>query len=180
MSLYLPVTGGVSVKLENTGTNDIQEELQNLNFKRTCICEQQEQEEEEELRKGANHTENQKQELEEPELYAYLGEGWILTTSELFTVPNDNGTFTQANFHKFYLDNPKYPLICTTLGWGYPVHTTLLVPTLLQHQKNSITPNQTCLFLGREPFAKAVTYAVTIVYSDTLDLQVEGHNDTVT
>ena len=41
--------GGVSVKLENTGTNDIQEALQNLNFKHTCICEQQEQEEEEEL-----------------------------------------------------------------------------------------------------------------------------------
>ena len=39
----------VSVKLENTGTNDIQEALQNLQFKHTCICEQQEQEEEEEL-----------------------------------------------------------------------------------------------------------------------------------
>ena len=41
--------GGVSVKLENTSTNDVQEALQNLNFKCTCICEQQEQEEEEEL-----------------------------------------------------------------------------------------------------------------------------------
>ena len=41
--------GGVSVKLENTGTNDVQEALQNLNFKHTCICKQQEQEEEEEL-----------------------------------------------------------------------------------------------------------------------------------
>ena len=150
---------GVSVKLENTGTNDIQEALQNLNFKCTCICKQQEQEEEEELQKGTNHTENQKQEQEQLELYAYPGEGWILTTSEPFTVPNVNGTFTQANYHKFHLDNPKYPLICTTLGQGYPVHTTLLVPTLLQHQKSTITPNQTCLFSGREPFAEAVTYA---------------------
>ena len=40
---------GVSVKLENTGTNDVQEALQNLSFKCTCICKQQEQEEEEEL-----------------------------------------------------------------------------------------------------------------------------------
>ena len=39
---------GVSVKLENTGTNDIQEALRHLQFKCTCICEQQEQEEEEE------------------------------------------------------------------------------------------------------------------------------------
>ena len=38
---------GVSVKLENTSTNDIQEALQNLQFKHTCVCEQQEQEEEE-------------------------------------------------------------------------------------------------------------------------------------
>ena len=40
---------GVSVKLENTGTNDIHEALQNLQYKCTCICKQQEQEEEEEL-----------------------------------------------------------------------------------------------------------------------------------
>ena len=93
-NLKSDTNGGVSVKLENTITNDIQEALWNLNFKCTCICEQQEQEEEEELRKGANHTENQKQEQEEPKLYANPGEGWILTTSELFTVPNDNGTFT--------------------------------------------------------------------------------------
>ena len=39
---------GVSVKLENTSTNDIQEALQNLQFKCTCVCKQQEQEEEEE------------------------------------------------------------------------------------------------------------------------------------
>ena len=45
---------GVSVKLENTGTNDIQEVLQNLNFKCTCICQKQEQEEEKELQRGAN------------------------------------------------------------------------------------------------------------------------------
>ena len=152
---------GVSVKLENTSTNDVQEALWNLNFKCTCICEQQEQEEEEELWKGANQTENQKQEQEELELYAYSGEGWILTTSEPFTIPNDNGTFAQANYHKFYLDNPKYPLVCTTLGWGYPVHTALLIPTLLQHQKNAITPTQAYLFSGREPFSEAVTYATT-------------------
>ena len=60
--------GGVSVKLEDTGTNNIQEALRNLKFKCTCICEQQEQEEEEEQQKRANHTENQKQE-QEPELY---------------------------------------------------------------------------------------------------------------
>ena len=149
----------VSVKLENTGTNDIQEGLRHLQFKHTCICEQQEQEEEEELQKGANQTGNQKQEQEDPELYAYPGEGWILTTSEPFTIPNDNGTFAQANYHKFYLDSPRYPLICTTLGRGYPVHTTLLIPTPVQHQKNSIMPTQTHLFSGREPFSEAVTYA---------------------
>ena len=38
----------VSVKLENTGTNNIQEALRNLKFKCTCICKQQEQEEEDE------------------------------------------------------------------------------------------------------------------------------------
>ena len=48
-SLKGDTNGGVSVKLENTSTNDIQEALQNLNFKHTCICKQQEQEEEEEL-----------------------------------------------------------------------------------------------------------------------------------
>ena len=102
---------GVSVKLEKTGTNDVQEALRHLQFKHTCIYKQQEQEQEQEEQKRANQTENQKQEQEEPKLYAYLGEGWIATTSELFTVPNDNGTFTQANYHKYYLDNPKYPLI---------------------------------------------------------------------
>ena len=39
---------GVSVKLENTGINNIQEALRNLKFKHTCICEQQEQEQEQE------------------------------------------------------------------------------------------------------------------------------------
>ena len=39
---------GVSVKLENTGTNNIQEALRNLKFKCTCIGKQQEEEEEEE------------------------------------------------------------------------------------------------------------------------------------
>ena len=129
---------GVSVKLENIGTNNIQEALRHLKFKCTCICEQQEQEEEEEQQKRANQTENQKQEQEELELYAYPGEGWVAMTSELFTVPNDNGTFTQANYHKYYLDNPKYPLVCTTLGKGYPIHTALLIPTPVQHPKNHI------------------------------------------
>ena len=64
---------GVSVKLENTGTNDIQEALRHLHFKHTCISEQQEQEQEQQKR--ANQAENQKQEQEEPELYTYLGEG---------------------------------------------------------------------------------------------------------
>ena len=151
---------GVSVKLANTGTNDVKEALRHLQFKCTCICEQQEQEEEEKLQKKANQVENQEQELQEPELYAYPGEGWTYTTCEPFTVPNDNGTFAQASYHKFYLDSPKYPLICTTLGKGYPVHTALLIPTPVQH-KNSITPTQTCLFSGREPFAEAVTYTTT-------------------
>ena len=48
-NLKSDTNGGVSVKLENTSTNDIQEALQNLCFKHTCICEQQEQEEEEKL-----------------------------------------------------------------------------------------------------------------------------------
>ena len=130
---------GVSVKLENTSTNNVQEALRHLGFKHTCVCKQQEQEEEDEQQKRANQTENQKQEQEELELYAYLGEGWIATISELFTIPNDNGTFAQANYHKFYPDNPKYPLVCTTLGKGYPVHTALLIPTPVQHQKNYIT-----------------------------------------
>ena len=46
-SLKGDTNGGVSVKLENTSTNDIQEVLRNLQYKHTCICEQQEQEEEE-------------------------------------------------------------------------------------------------------------------------------------
>ena len=147
-SLKGDTDGGVSIKLENTGTNNIQEALRNLQFKCTCICKQQEQEEEEEQQKRTHQAEDQEQEQKEPELYAYPGEGWIFTTSELFTIPNDNGTFAQAHYHKFYIDNPKYPLVCTILGRGYPVHTTLLVLTLVQHQKNSIMPTQTHLFLG--------------------------------
>ena len=68
---------GVSVKLKNTGTNDIQEALRNLQFKCTCICKQQEQEEEEGEKKRANQTENKKQEQEELELYVYPGEGFV-------------------------------------------------------------------------------------------------------
>ena len=94
-------------------------------------------------------------------MYTYPGEGWIYTISEPFTIPNDNGTFAQANYHKFYLDNPKYPLICTTLGRGYPIHTALLIPTPVQFQKNSITSTQTHHFSGREPFTKAVTYTTS-------------------
>ena len=52
-SLKGNINRGVSVKLKNTGTNDIQEALQNLNFKCTCICKQQEQEEEEGAVKGS-------------------------------------------------------------------------------------------------------------------------------
>ena len=159
---------GVSVKLENTSINDVQDALRHLQFKHTCVCEQQEQEEEEEQQRSANQMENQKQEQEEPELYAYPGEGWIATTCELFTIPNDNNTFTQANYHKYYLDNPKYPLVCTTLGKGYPVHTTLLIPTPVQHQKNYIMPTQSCLFSGREPFSKAVTYATSDLGDEAL------------
>ena len=167
-SLKGDADGGVSVKLENMGTNNIQEALKDLKFKHTCICKQQEQEEEEEQQKRANHTENQKQEQEELELYAYPGEGWIATTSEPFTVPNDNGTFTQANYHKYYLDNAKYPLICTTLGKGYPVHTALLIPMPVQHLKNYITANQSHLFSGREPFTKAITYATSDLGDEAL------------
>ena len=46
-SLKGDTNGGVSVKLENNGTNDIQEALRNLQYKHTCVCKQQEQEEEE-------------------------------------------------------------------------------------------------------------------------------------
>ena len=46
-SLKSDTNGGVSVKLENAGTNDVQEALRNLHFKCTCIGEQQKQEEEE-------------------------------------------------------------------------------------------------------------------------------------
>ena len=153
--------GGVSVKLEDTGTNDIQEALQNLQFKCTCVCKQQEQEEEEEQWRRTNLAENQQQEKEEPELYAYPGEGWITTNSEPFTISNDNGSFTQANYHKYILDNSKYPLICTTLGRGYPIHTALLIPALVQHPKDIILSTQSCLFSGREPFTEAVIYTTT-------------------
>ena len=157
---------GVSVKLENTGTNNIQEALRNLKFKCTCICEQQEQEQEQQKR--ANHTENQKQEQEELELYTYPGEGWIATTSEPFTIPNDNSTFTQANYHKYYLDNAKYPLICTNLGKGYPIHTTLFIPMLVQHPKNYIMSTQSPFFSGREPFTEAITYATSDLGDEAL------------
>ena len=165
-SLESNTNGGVSVKLENTGTNDIQEALRNLHFKHTCIGEQQEQEEEEREQRRANEADNKKQEQVEPELYVYPGEGWITTTSELFTVPNDNGTFTQAYYLKYHLDNPKYPLVCTTLGKGYPVHTALL-PTPVPHSKSFFTAAQNHLFSEREPFTEAVTYT-------TSDLGDEG------
>ena len=147
--------------MENTSTNDVQDALRNLQFKHTCICEQQEWEEEEGEQKRANQTENKKQEQEESELYAYPGEGWIAITSEPFTIPNDNSTFTQAYYHKFILDNPKYPLVCTTLGKGYPVHTALLLPTLIPHAKSFFTAAQNHLFSGREPFTEAITYATS-------------------
>ena len=166
-SLESDANGGVSVKLENAGTNDVQEALRNLHFKHTCTSEQQEQEEEEREQKRANQTDNKEQEQAEPELYVYPGEGWIATTSEPFTIPNDNGTFTQACYHKYHLDNPKYPLICTTLGKGYPIHTALLLPTPVPHLKSFFTAAQNCLFSGRGPFTEAVTYA-------TSDLGDEG------
>ena len=160
--------GGVSVKLENTGTNDIQEALRNLKYKCTCVCKQQEQEEEERGWREANQTENKKQEQQELELYAYPGEGWIATSSKPFTIPNDNSTFTQAHYHKFNLDSPKYPLVCTTLGKGYPVHTTLLIPTPVQHQKNYIMLTKSHLFSGREPFSEAVIYTTSDLGDEAL------------
>ena len=159
-SLESNTNRGVSVKLENTSTNDVQEALKNLHFKHTCTSEQQEQEEEEREQKRANQTDSKEQEQKEPELFTYPGEGWIDTTSELFTISNDNGTFTQAYYHKFHLDNPKYPLICTTLGKGYLVHTALL-PTPVLHPKNYFTATQNHLFSGRELFTKVVTYATS-------------------
>ena len=39
-SLKGDTDGGVSVKLENTSTNNVQEALRHLRFKHTCICEQ--------------------------------------------------------------------------------------------------------------------------------------------
>ena len=73
-----------------------------------------------------------------------------------------------TNYHKFYLDNPKYPLVCTTLGKGYLIHTALLIPTPVQHQKNYITVTQSCLFSGREPFTEAVTYTTSDLGDEAL------------
>ena len=81
----------VSVYMENTCSTDVREALEGLQYKHTCIGEQHEEEDEERERSRANQTDIKEQEAEKD---AWPGNGWIATTSEPFTIPNDNGTVT--------------------------------------------------------------------------------------
>ena len=149
--------GSVSVYLKNTCSTDIMEALRDLQYKCACIGEQHKEEDEEREQSKNNRADTKEHEAEKD---ACPGNGWIATTIELFTIPNDNGTFTQATFHKYHLANPRYPLISTTLEKGHPIYTNLLLPTPVPHKTNCLTPVQACIFSGREPFNEAVTYAV--------------------
>ena len=80
----------VSVYMENTCSTNIQEGLRDLCYKCICISEQQEQEDKEREWSRANRVDSKDQEAEKD---AWPGSRWIATTSESFTVPNENGTF---------------------------------------------------------------------------------------
>jgi hypothetical protein len=149
--------GYLSVRMENTGTTNIGDALRALKYKTECV----EEEEEDSWRNNKNKKENDQQAEIDQIPGAHPGPGWCATTEEHFIIPQINGTAIHAPFFKYHLENPRCPLVSTTLGQGSQVYTTTLRPAPVPNARTFLTRPQQRLFSGREPFTDAVTWAVT-------------------
>jgi hypothetical protein len=147
----------LSIRMENTGTASVGDALRALKYKQECA----EEEEEDTWRGDKNKKENDKQATVDQIPGAHPGPGWCATTEEHFIIPQINGTAIHAPFFKYHLENPRCPLVSTTLGQGSEVYTTTLRPAPVPNARTFLTRPQQRLFSGREPFTDAVTWAVT-------------------
>jgi hypothetical protein len=147
----------LSIRMENTGTTNVNDALRALQYKKECV----EEEEEDTWRGNKNQKENDKQAEVDQIPGAHPGPGWCATTEEHFIIPQINGTAIPAPFFKYHLENPRCPLVSTTLGQGSQVYTTTLRPAPVPNARTFLTRPQQRLFSGREPFTDAVTWAVT-------------------
>jgi hypothetical protein len=147
----------LSVRMENTGTTNVADALRALKYKTTCI----EEDEEDSWRNNKNKKENDQQTNVDQVPGAHPGPGWCATTEEHFIIPQINGTAIHAPYFKYHLENPRCPLVSTTLGQGSEVYTTTLRPAPVPNARAFLTRPQQRLFSGREPFTDAVTWAVT-------------------
>jgi hypothetical protein len=152
----------ITVHLDHTPTDHIRAALRALHYKRTCAYDEGEEEDERVWTTNENKRENREQrENQAEEDDPHPGPGWIETTNEPFALPTITGGALFAPYHKYHLDNPKYPLVSTTLRKGEEVFTTLLRPTPVPHKSPYLTPAQKRIFSGREPFARKVTEVAT-------------------
>src|SRR5580692_4578754 len=147
----------LSIRMENTETTNVNDALRALQYKKECY----EEEEEDTWRGNKNQKENDKQAEVDQIPGAHPGPGWCATTEEHFIIPQINGTAIPAPFFKYHLENPRCPLVSTTLGQGSQVYTTTLRPAPVPNARTFLTRPQQRLFSGREPFTDAVTWAVT-------------------
>src|SRR5580692_3626851 len=147
----------LSIWMENTGTTNVGDALRALQYKKECV----EEEEEDTWRGDKNKKENNKQAAVDQVPGAHPGPGWCATTEEHFIIPQINGTAIHAPFFKYHLENPRCPLVSTTLGQGSEVYTTTLCPAPVPNARTFLTCPQQRFFSGREPFTDAVTWAVT-------------------
>src|SRR5580692_9713453 len=137
--------GHISIRMENTGTASVADALRALNHKTTCT----EEDEEDNWRDNKNKKENDQQTKVDQIPGAHPGPGWCSTTEEHFIIPQINGTAIHAPYFKYHLENPRCPLVSTTLGQGSEVYTTTLRPAPVPNARTFLTRPQQRLFSGR-------------------------------